>query len=450
MRRTRLDHLWFGLAASLLALGVIAWWTTSLSSRFFGASGPMLALWFATGGIALCWWRLSSTPAALDARFMAPLALASTAPLSMIPLVGASGLAIVVAMVAGGSAALPLAWALAGRLVDPSRRSRARPLLLLAAAGGLLLGLAIGAGADGLDVRFGRWLLVSASVGVPTVLVALERLRGTQRIPLPAQQRLVETMTLLAIGLGPMLAGLSLVSTGWPQFLLPLLAAAVTAAILARFAVQPLARLASSATVQRDRVVAATEAERTRLASVLHDGPLADITLLVQLLDDHREVDGAAIARSIAHELRAIGSELRLPILDDLGTGPALEWLVGRLAQRSGAVVRLEHSTVLRPPPPVELAAYRVAQEALVNALKHGAAPITVQYRATPEAVSLSVDDSGPGLEADAATRAEREGRLGLASMGQRAEAIGARLTLGAGPGGGTHVGLEWTGLGAA
>jgi len=149
-----------------------------------------------------------------------------------------------------------------------------------------------------------------------------------------------------------MLAGLSLVSTGWPQFLLPLLAAAVTAAILARFAVQPLARLASSATVQRDRVVAATEAERTRLASVLHDGPLADITLLVQLLDDHREVDGAAIARSIAHELRAIGSELRLPILDDLGTGPALEWLVGRLAQRSGAVVRLEHSTVLPPPPP--------------------------------------------------------------------------------------------------
>ncbi len=164
--------------------------------------------------------------------------------------------------------------------------------------------------------------------------------------------------------------------------------------------------------MQRDRVVAATEAERTRLASVLHDGPLADITLLVQLLDDHREVDGAAIARSVAHELRAIGSELRLPILDDLGTGPALEWLVGRLAQRSGAVVRLEHSTMLRPPPPVELAAYRVAQEALVNALKHGAAPITVQYRATPEAVSLSVDDSGPGLDAEAATRAEREGRL--------------------------------------
>ncbi len=445
MRRIRLDHLWFGLAATLLALGVLAWWTTSPASRFLGAGGAMLALWLSTGLIVSCWWRLASAPAALDARLMASLALASTAPLSMVPLVGASGSATALGMVAGGLAALPLGWALAGRLTDQKHRSRARPLLLLVAAGGVLLGLAIGAGADGPGFRFGRWLLVSASVGIPTVLAALESLRGYQRVAVPAQQRLVEAMTLLAIGLVPGVAGLSLLPASLPQLLLPLLAAVMTAAGLGRFAVQPLARLASSATVQRDRVVEATEAERTRLASVIHDGPLADITLLVQLLDDRREVDGAAIARSVAQELRSIGSELRLPILDDLGTGPALEWLVGRLAQRSGAVVRLEHTTAVRPPPPVELAAYRVAQEALVNALKHGAAPITVRYQATIDGIALSVDDSGPGLDPEATMRAERAGRLGLASMGQRAEAIGARLTLGARPGGGTHVGLAWT-----
>ncbi len=444
MRRIRLDHLWFGLAVSLLALGVAAWWTTSPAAPFLG-DGPMLALWLSTVGIFVSAWRLTSAPAALDARFMASVALASTAPLSMDAMVGASGLATALAMVAGGLAALPLGWAMAGRLVDPTSKRRARRLLLLSAAGGVLLGLVIGAGFEGLGLRFGRWLLVSASVGVPTVLAALESLRGHQRVAVPAQQRLVEAMTLLAIGFVPTVAGLSLLPTSWPQLLLPLLAAVGTAALLARFAVQPLARLASSATIQRDRVVEATEAERTRLASVLHDGPLADITLLVQLLDDRQEVDGAAIARSIAHELRSIGSELRLPILDDLGTGPALEWLVGRLAQRSGAVVRLEHTTVVRPPPPVELATYRVAQEALVNALKHGAAPITVRYRATLDGVALSVDDSGPGLDPEATVRAEREGRLGLSSMGQRAEAIGARLTLGVRPGGGTHVGLEWT-----
>ena len=97
-----------------------------------------------------------------------------------------------------------------------------------------------------------------------------------------------------------------------------------------------------------------------------------------------------------------------------------------------------------RPPAAVELAAYRVAQEALVNALKHGAAPISVSYRATSAGVTLSVDDAGPGIDRDALTRAERDGRLGIASMAQRAEAIGARLVLGARPAGGTHVGLEW------
>jgi len=448
MWRSRLDHLWFGLAATLLALGTLAWWTIPPAAPFLG-DGAMLALWLSTGVIFVCSWRLISAPAALDAGFMASMALASTAPLSMVPLAGASGPTTAFAMAAAGLAALPLGWALAGQLVDPVRQSRARRLLLLAAVVAILLSLAIGAGDDRLAVRFGRWLSVSMSIWVPTVLAVLERVQGDQRIALPAQQRLVESLSLLAVGSIPALAGLSLPTTRWPELLMPALAAVVTAALLARFAVQPLARLASSATVQRDRVVEATEAERTRLASVLHDGPLADITLLVQLLDDREEVDGAAIARSIAHELRAIGSELRLPILDDLGTGPALEWLVARLTQRSGAVVRLEHTTVVRPPPPVELAAYRVAQEALVNALKHGAAPITVRYRSTLDGVALSVDDSGPGLDPEATTRAEREGRLGLSSMGQRAEAIGARLTLGARPGGGTHVGLEWT-LGTA
>jgi signal transduction histidine kinase len=226
--------------------------------------------------------------------------------------------------------------------------------------------------------------------------------------------------------------------------LVPTLAVAATVVVMGRYAVQPLAGLVSTATEQRDRIVAATEAERTRLASVLHDGPLADITLLVQRLDQRGDDEDAAIARSIASELRSIGSELRLPILDDLGTGPALEWLVERLVQRSGARVRLEQTTVARPPASVELATYRVAQEALVNALKHGAAPIVVQYRATPEGMALSVDDAGPGLEDGALERAEREGRLGLTSMVQRAEAIGARLVLSARPDGGSHVGLEW------
>ena len=218
----------------------------------------------------------------------------------------------------------------------------------------------------------------------------------------------------------------------------------MTAAVLGRFAVLPLARVAANASGQRDRVVAAAESERERLALALHDGALADVTLLIQRLDHQGDAPSAAIARGIADELRGLGSELRLPILDDLGAGPALEWLTGRLTQRSGILVALQQSTIARPPATVELAAYRVAQEALVNALKYGAAPISVRYTATPGQVLLCVDDAGPGMDRDTPARAERDGHLGIVSMAQRAEAIGARLVLAARPEGGTQVRLEW------
>ena len=264
-----------------------------------------------------------------------------------------------------------------------------------------------------------------------------------------AQRRLVDALIIVIIGVAPVVTGLAVTLRAWPVLLVPALVATVTALLLTRFALLPMSRLASDASAQRDRVVAAAETERIRLASVLHDGPLADIALLIQRLDDRGDTDSAAIARSVADELRAVGSELRLPILDDLGTGPALEWLVGRLTQRSGVPVELRQLTLARPPAPVELAAYRVAQEALVNALKHGAPPITVSYAATLDSVTLSIDDAGAGIDREAPERAEREGRLGLASMAQRAEAVGARLVLATRVGGGTHVGMEWTGTGA-
>jgi signal transduction histidine kinase len=87
---------------------------------------------------------------------------------------------------------------------------------------------------------------------------------------------------------------------------------------------------------------------------------------------------------------------------------------------------------------------YRVAQEALVNALKHGSPPVHVMYVTSPDGTRLQVDDSGPGISPDATARAERDGRLGLLSMAQRAEAVGARLSVRAVASGGTRVVLEW------
>lgn len=98
-----------------------------------------------------------------------------------------------------------------------------------------------------------------------------------------------------------------------------------------------------------------------------------------------------------------------------------------------------------RLPRDVELALYRVVQEAVSNAVRHaGAHSVVIDGRISAEAVALSVADDGRGLPAGAVERALREGRMGLESMRQRAAAIGARLQLEGSPGHGMVVRVEW------
>jgi len=445
MRQGRWDWLWFVAAVCLLALGVVGWWQAGPPS---GSSDPssggfMIAVWASGAIILFAWWRRSSAPGAFDAPLMAPLALATSGPLSLVSVTHLSPVPAMAGEVMAGLVALPLGWMLADGLADRGARARARWVALLAAIGAAFLGWRLVD--EGLDPwTVGRWALASAVALVPALQLAGATFRRTGGGWAAAARRVLGSLAVLTIGVAPAVTGLCLVIDQWAVLVLPTIAVVVTLLVLGRFALQPLAGLAGAAQSQRDRVVAAADAERMRLASVLHDGPLADITLLIQRLDDHGDADSAAIARSIATELRAIGSELRLPVLDDLGVGPALEWLVGRLAGRSGVAITLEQRTLVRPPPEAELAMYRVAQEALVNALKHGAPPVRVGYVADAGGARLWVDDSGPGIRPDALALAEHEGRLGLPSMAQRAEAAGARLAIGTRPEGGTRVAMEW------
>jgi signal transduction histidine kinase len=229
-----------------------------------------------------------------------------------------------------------------------------------------------------------------------------------------------------------------------PPSLLPLALWFAIVLLAGRFTIRPLARLASRAALQRDLVVAATEAERARVAADIHDDALQDLTILVHRLDSAGDTEGAEIARTVSDRLRAICGDLRLPILDDLGVGPALDWLVLRIERLAGGEVRLERSDGTRPPADVELAFFRVAQEALANAVKHGRPPITVRYSTTASGASLSIDDAGTGIEPDVVGAAEQPGHFGLLNMQQRAEAIGAILDVRRWPNGGTHVALEW------
>ncbi len=225
----------------------------------------------------------------------------------------------------------------------------------------------------------------------------------------------------------------------------PLVAWFIAIFVWRRFTLAPLLGLAQRTQLQRDLAVAAAETERARLAADLHDDALQQLTMLVRTLDESGQKAAADEAREVATKLRSVVGDLRLPILDDLGAGAALEWLVERVEPLAGGPVKLERSDEMRPPANVELAVFRVAQEALTNAIKHGSAPIAVRYDVRADGrVTLAVDDAGPGIGPEAADEAPRQGHFGLANMQQRAEQIGALLDVRRWPAGGTRVALEW------
>ena len=385
-------------------------------------------------------WLLASGRAGASLRPLAiPAAVAVAAPLIVQPLeatwwVPAIGLAGVLST----AAMLPLAHG----LISLIREEYDRRLIGLAVVGFALAAIVIGfmpIGFGSVDAASSvRWVLAGAVPLLPGLAAAGPLTVGGN--PGSSSGRLLESAEFAVAGATPMVA----FATDGEPWIFPLALWLGAIFVAGRFTIRPLARLATRAQLQRDLVVAATEAERARVAADIHDDALQELTLLVRRLDAAGDTEGADLARTVSDRLRAICGDLRLPILDDLGVGPALDWLVLRIERLAGGEVRLERSDGTRPPADVELAFFRVAQEALSNAVKHGRPPIVVRYHATDHGASLSIDDAGPGIPEGAGDAAEQAGRFGLLNMAQRAEQIGAILDVRRWPGGGTHVALEW------
>jgi signal transduction histidine kinase len=284
-------------------------------------------------------------------------------------------------------------------------------------------------------------LALAGATAVPGILAAV--LRHSSARPEAGRRDVVTPLELGVVGLTPAIAVMTVAAYGGsPVGAVPLIVWILVVLVVQYFAVGPLAQTASVATTQRDIVVAAMEAERSRIAADIHDDALQELTLLAWRLDSMGNTEAAGSARDIAERLRAILGDLRLPILDDLGAGPALEWLVERVGRLAGGEVRLERGDQVRPPPDVELAFFRVAQEALSNAVRHGRPPIVVRYWTSASGASLSIDDSGGGF--DPARMEVDDGHFGLLNMRQRAEQIGALLDVRRWPHGGTQVAVEW------
>jgi len=200
-----------------------------------------------------------------------------------------------------------------------------------------------------------------------------------------------------------------------------------------------------------DLVLRVQEDERRRIARELHDDPLQLLIYLTRRLEQvAREPDvpprvaesldaARREALGLVDRLRAIAAGLRPPALDELGLLPAIEGLVGEVEEGSGLEVRLvSGGSIGRLPPPVELAAYRIAQEALSNVVRHaGASHAVVEVALVGRELRISVRDDGRGFDPSSAPGG---GHLGLLGMRERAELLGGWLAVRSAPGAGTTV----------
>jgi signal transduction histidine kinase len=194
------------------------------------------------------------------------------------------------------------------------------------------------------------------------------------------------------------------------------------------------------------RVLSAQEDERRRLALELHDDALQQAMLVVRQLSDAGTMAEVAevmpLARAVVVSLRRTCLELRPPLLDELGLAEALLWLVRQAGERSEPQVRLQAVCLgnwqRRLPASVELALYRVAQEALSNVFKYAhASLVRVRLRWTLRGtIALLVADNGRGILKE---RPLAE-NLGLAGMCERMEAIGGALRIRTHPGRGVTI----------
>ncbi|MFJ8434410.1 GAF domain-containing sensor histidine kinase [Kitasatospora sp. NPDC094019] len=196
--------------------------------------------------------------------------------------------------------------------------------------------------------------------------------------------------------------------------------------------------------------------ERARIAHDLHDAVSQKLFSLrltakaaAKLVDRDPAraraelAEVARLAAEAADELRAVVVELRPAALEEDGLSATLASQVQVLDRAHSADIAFAADRVRALPQAQEAALLRVAQEALHNALRHsGAGRVTVTLAGTPgRGAVLRVSDNGRGFDPGAVRRAGRH--LGLASMRDRAAAVGGRLTLDSAPGTGTIVEME-------
>jgi len=198
------------------------------------------------------------------------------------------------------------------------------------------------------------------------------------------------------------------------------------------------------------RLLDVQESERSRIASELHDGISQELAVVALNLDDMEDrLTGssgqraeimllARRVRGIADELQHITRGLNPARLQHLGLVPSLRALAAEMQHGQVCIEVAEHGWPTDLPADVALSLYRVAQEAIHNAIKHsGSGSILVSLRREGDELSLLVSDNGVGFTPRFTGSLNG---LGIASMRHRLRHIGGSLSIVSAPGQGTTV----------
>jgi signal transduction histidine kinase len=226
--------------------------------------------------------------------------------------------------------------------------------------------------------------------------------------------------------------------------------------LLEAFAASAASAVATAQSVASDRSrqrLAATEGERRRWARELHDETLQSLSALrIGLSTAGRSERPGALPQAVRQavdqledaiaNLRALITDLRPAALDELGVQAAVEGLAERSTRHGLEVdvsVELAHEqgrAATRHAPELETAIYRIVQEALTNASKHGGAKrAVVEIHEQDTTVHISVRDDGAGFDVDA----ETDG-FGLLGMRERVDLLGGEISIDSAPGHGATV----------
>ena len=196
------------------------------------------------------------------------------------------------------------------------------------------------------------------------------------------------------------------------------------------------------------QAIDASDAERKRIASDLHDGVVQTLAGLAFSLaargsgktEDPQLLEAADTLRSSVTDLRTLMIEIAPPDLGETGMDGALRKLLAPLPAR-GIEVELDASAATHLPPDKTSLVFRVAQEAIRNVVNHSqATKVITKLRLVDGTVTLQVDDNGRGFSAADRSRRREEGHVGLHLLNNAVEASSGQLSLTSEPGHGTSL----------